>query len=301
MAENEVGDPRKREKLKKLIEGLDNKGMDSMMNQMMNGGGSTYKIYGDTEVKDIDFSKEYESDDVKMEKGSFEGQGTGGSGKTSWANLLVDTANQRGVDPPEKFWFDGQVYNLSAVEAPTYKTENYTVQVPNPAYVPPSLPSLPGKEDPKKDDSKVAETRYTPDFTNWLKAQGIDQREAERHVRAYEERTGRKATEESKPGGAFSREYLAWLESQRIKSDEAGNRELQEKFTKLTGKPALEQGKPGLPQPPSFNLPPAPPVKQEPVRQDPVRQEPEFLTETRQRQVQSGTEWQLSDVGQQTF
>jgi len=147
--EDQVGDPVKREKLKKMIEGLDAKGMDSMMNQMLNyGGGSTYKMYGDTDPKDISFEQGYTSEGgVEFDSGDFEG--TGGQGRINWANLLIDTANQQGVQPPEKFWFDDQVYDLNAVEVPIYETEDY--QVPNPLYqAPQQQQQQPSKGSPGK-------------------------------------------------------------------------------------------------------------------------------------------------------
>lgn len=250
--ENEVGDPEKREKLKKMIEGLDAKGMDSMMNQMLNyGGGSTYKMYGDTEASDIEFAKDYESEaGAKLGRGTFEGGGTGSSGKTSWANLLIDTANQRGVKPPEKFWFDDRVYNLNATEAPVYTTEEYDVQVPNPDYRAPQAPKEQKKEEPRQP--------------------------------------------------SYSRDYLAWLDSQRIKSDQAGDRMLQEKYNKITGRSAFE-GEPRKPADP--RLPQLPQLPGEPQKQQAPQapQAPQFITETRTREVQTGTEWRLADVGADVF
>jgi hypothetical protein len=183
--QNMIDDPEKREKLKKMIEGLDSKGMDRAMDAVMNySGGSTYKIYGDTDPDKIDFSEDYTSEGgLTFTKKSMERQGGGSGGMggaTNWAVMLIDVANRMGQAPPEKFWFDGTVYDLPYTEEPIYETQKYTVQVPNPEYRAPSSPTTPvggvtkpGKTPPKAPPSKTPPKKDVPQFINKIKTRQV--------------------------------------------------------------------------------------------------------------------------------
>ena len=235
--QNMIDDPEKREKLKKMIEGLDSKGMDRAMDAVMNyGGGSTYKMFGDTDPKDIDFTKEYKSDGATtVPKASLEKAGGGGGGKSNaiqWANLLIDSANKMGVEPPEKFWFDGDVYSVKTFEDPTYQTEKYTVDIPNPKYE--LWESQYQAEQKRLKDlaSQPSEPQgeYTVEYLEWLKKMGISEkfwsdRETQEN---FEKRTGGKAL--SGGGVQYNPVYLRWLSDNRIKESEAGDARLQERF-----------------------------------------------------------------------
>ena len=281
--QNMIDDPEKRERLKKMVEGLDSKGMDRAMNAIVNygGGGSTYKMYGDVDPKDIDFQKTYSKDGVTLGKGTFEGMGH--SGADEWANLLVDTANTMGITPPEKFWFDDKVYNLSAVEVPVYSTEEYTVQVPNPAYQAPAPPS----KEPERDPEREPEAQYSRDYLRWLDSNRIRVSEAgdRRLQEQFQKETGGSALARQETP-RFTQDYLRWV-SQFVKDPAMfGDKRYLADYERQTRKNPYEASKE--------------PVR-EPVK-DPVKdpgktpaQEPQFLTETRTRQVQSGTKWQLSD------
>jgi hypothetical protein len=236
--QNMIDDPEKREKLKKMIEGLDSKGMDRAMDAVMNyGGGSTYKMFGDTDPKDIDFTKEYKSDGATtVPKASLEKAGGGGGGKSNaiqWANLLIDSANKMGVEPPEKFWFDGDVYSLKTFEDPTYQTEKYTVDIPNPKY---GLWESQYQAEQKRlkdlaSQPSEPQGEYTVEYLEWLKRMGISERFwGDREIQTdFEKRTGGKALS----GGGkvqYNPVYLRWLSDNRILESEAGDARLQEKF-----------------------------------------------------------------------
>jgi hypothetical protein len=249
--QNMIDDPEKREKLKKMIEGLDSKGMDRAMDAVMNyGGGSTYKMFGDTDPKDIDFTKEYKSDGATtVPKASLEKAGGGGGGKSNaiqWANLLIDSANKMGVEPPEKFWFDGDVYSLKTFEDPTYQTEKYTVDIPNPKY---GLWESQYQAEQKRlkdlaSQPSEPQGEYTVEYLEWLKKMGISEKFwADKETQEnFEKRTGGKALS----GGGkvqYNPVYLRWLSDNRILESEAGNAKLQRDFEmRFKGETAIKGG-----------------------------------------------------------
>jgi len=238
---------KKRDKLRAMLDTMDFAKLEAMENFVVNqgGGGHMYRKFGDYDPKDIDMTRDVTYQGVKIGREATE-KGMGKTGVDDWAALLLSKANEAGIEPPEKFWYDGKIYDLNASTQPTYRDETYTYQEANPKYQTWEQSYQAEQKRLKDLASQPSEPQgeYTVEYLEWLKKTGVPERFwADKETQEnFEKRTGGKALS----GGGkvqYNPVYLRWLSDNRILESEAGNAKLQRDFEmRFKGETAIKGG-----------------------------------------------------------
>jgi hypothetical protein len=129
------GDPKRREKLKKMIDTMDDDGMKSVENMIVNQGGgvsNVYREFGDVDKSAIDPTETYAPDAKTTHYKDLT------ASPEEWANLLVEMANKGGTEPPATFMWRGGLYSLETRTDPVFERQR------NPRYSPAPRPQ-PGR------------------------------------------------------------------------------------------------------------------------------------------------------------